>query len=686
MPKLTDKDTLATTPDNSDLYMVVDVSDLTSSPQGTSKKITTQTLLSSVIPTAEKAIANGVATLNASGELETSQIPASLLSGTGYQGLWDADTNTPTIVSGVGTTGDFYIVSVPGTTLIDGIASWSAGDRILFNGVAWEKLQPTDAVNSVFGRTGVITAQSGDYTASLITNVPSGGISATTVQGALNELDGDKALATDLATHIADTSNPHATTFVGLTDTPVDYNAKSGLFARVNGTETGIEFSTTPVTSVFGRTGNVVAVAGDYNLDLVNQGTTNKYLSSTEYTDLTDSGESTLHYHASDRARANHTGTQLLSTISDVTSTSAELNLLDGTTVTDGGILFGDGTKIAQDATNLFWDNTSKRLGIGTNSPSYRLEVTRSDTGSGLAKFTSGGSSCNVFLTDAGSTGDNAGISSNGDNIRLLAGGSSKVTVLSNGNVGIATTTPTRKFHLRDAVSAGGELVVQGKQDGNIGNYAKIWLSTAFSTNIDDALQVGRQSAILAEAEVAWGVNNSIHFMTSDDETVAPVKRMTVRYNGNVGIGTTAPDARLHVSQTTQPTATNLTTKLNDIGIVAGKTSFTNLTNVDQLILTNANIALGAMMEFSIKNIDSDVCTFAISTGTDFGVTRKSGSYAASGVTVTKISETQYNISGLGTTDTRTYILTFLNGILKLRASALATGTTTIGYFIKVFE
>ena len=35
-------------------------------------------------------------------------------------------------------------------------------------------------------------------------------------------------------------------------------------------------------------------------------------------TDLTDAGDSTLHFHATDRARANHTGTQLSSTISDL--------------------------------------------------------------------------------------------------------------------------------------------------------------------------------------------------------------------------------------------------------------------------------------------------------------------------------------------------------------------------------
>ena len=36
-----------------------------------------------------------------------------------------------------------------------------------------------------------------------------------------------------------------------------------------------------------------------------------------DHVDLTDGGDTTLHYHASDRARANHTGTQASSTISD---------------------------------------------------------------------------------------------------------------------------------------------------------------------------------------------------------------------------------------------------------------------------------------------------------------------------------------------------------------------------------
>ena len=59
-----------------------------------------------------------------------------------------------------------------------------------------------------------------------------------------------------------------------------------------------------------------------------------------------------------------------------VTSTAAELNRLDGSTVTTGGVMFGNGTYITQDATKLYWNDADKRLGIGNASPATTLEVT----------------------------------------------------------------------------------------------------------------------------------------------------------------------------------------------------------------------------------------------------------------------------------------------------------------------
>jgi hypothetical protein len=59
-------------------------------------------------------------------------------------------------------------------------------------------------------------------------------------------------------------------------------------------------------------------------------GTASQYyhLTSAQHTDLTDSGDSTIHYHATDRARANHTGTQAHTTISDF-DTGVRTNRLD---------------------------------------------------------------------------------------------------------------------------------------------------------------------------------------------------------------------------------------------------------------------------------------------------------------------------------------------------------------------
>jgi hypothetical protein len=50
-------------------------------------------------------------------------------------------------------------------------------------------------------------------------------------------------------------------------------------------------------------------------------------------------------------------------------------NKFDLPSLTSGSVLFSNGTTIAQDNTNFFWDNINKRLGIGLNTPSAKLDV-----------------------------------------------------------------------------------------------------------------------------------------------------------------------------------------------------------------------------------------------------------------------------------------------------------------------
>lgn len=73
-----------------------------------------------------------------------------------YQGTWNANTNTPALTSGVGVANHYYVVSVAGTTNLDGITDWQPGDWAIFNGSVWQKIDTTDAVVSVNGQTGAV--------------------------------------------------------------------------------------------------------------------------------------------------------------------------------------------------------------------------------------------------------------------------------------------------------------------------------------------------------------------------------------------------------------------------------------------------------------------------------------------------------------------------------------------------
>ena len=74
-------------------------------------------------------------------------IPAGLV----FQGTWNASTNTPTLASGTGTTGHFYIVSVAGTTNLDGVTDWAVGDWAVFveQGASdqWEKVDNSSVLD-----------------------------------------------------------------------------------------------------------------------------------------------------------------------------------------------------------------------------------------------------------------------------------------------------------------------------------------------------------------------------------------------------------------------------------------------------------------------------------------------------------------------------------------------------------
>ena len=111
--------------------------------------------------TAQKGQANGLATLDGTGKVPASQLE---LDNVDYQGTWNADTNAPTLINATGTKGHYYVVSVAGSTTIDGVYDWQVGDWIIYNGSAWEKVDNTDQVTSVAGKQGAVTLIAADIT------------------------------------------------------------------------------------------------------------------------------------------------------------------------------------------------------------------------------------------------------------------------------------------------------------------------------------------------------------------------------------------------------------------------------------------------------------------------------------------------------------------------------------------
>lgn len=154
-------------------------------------------LFTNKIETSQIGAVNGVASLDGAGKVPTSQIPDTVLGSVEFKGTWDIGLDSPDLSAATPDKGDYYVVTNAGASGtsddINNNASpitFHNGDWAIYNGTAWEKVDNSESVSSVFGRTGAIVATTGDYNANQINyNNATSGLTATNVQAAIDELD-----------------------------------------------------------------------------------------------------------------------------------------------------------------------------------------------------------------------------------------------------------------------------------------------------------------------------------------------------------------------------------------------------------------------------------------------------------------------------------------------------------------
>jgi hypothetical protein len=371
--------------------------------------------------TSEKAQPNGYASLDSNGKVPLVQINDALIGNVNFQGLWNAATNTPTLANppASGTKGYYYIVSTAGT--FAGI-DFEVGDWIISNGTAWGKVDNTDAVSSVFGRTGNVTATNGDYNTSQVT----------------------------------ENTNLYYTEARVNANTNVAANTAARHNAVTLGTANGLSLNVQQLSLQLATSGQ------------------NGALSSTDWTTF------------------NSKQNALTNPVTGTGSAGQVAYWLSGSAITG--------------ESNLFWDATNDRLGIGTNTPLSKLHVEASEGNIRIIDSDDGGT---MFI---GNASGYSYIRPFSRDFRFLnAAGTSLLAITSGGNVLIGTTdNPGFNLNVNGTGRFAGTLLIKS---GN-GNQLILDNSSERFT------QINFQNNATQKAAIWWdNTNTELVLLASDTGT-----------------------------------------------------------------------------------------------------------------------------------------------------------------------
>jgi len=307
-----------------------------------------------------------------------------------YQGTWNASSNSPTLTSGSGTPGYYYIVSTAGSTNLDGITDWAVGDWAVFSDQAtdaWQKIDNTQVGNvtgsgsntriPIWNSSSNLTSDSG-----LTFNTSS---NALTVGGAVTWSGGGSAESNSAYDNMITAFSDSGSSTITLTLTQQDGGTLSTSFSNPQGTMSSFVINT--ATGLDG--GATVTDGGTVNLSL-------------DLSEFADSGTLV----GTDHLISLDGNAERKSTISSI-PLSIFNNNSGFTSFAEPGIFSGGGTPTL--ASGVTGAEIRTLIGAGTSSSSG---VTSVGAGDGL---TGGGTSASVTLN----AGAGTGITVNADDIAV---------------------------------------------------------------------------------------------------------------------------------------------------------------------------------------------------------------------------------------------------------------------------